>query len=218
MRLSVKGIPKCYHKVICSIKRKAKRHNVELRFGLAKTVHVDDKDEDGCGGYFKHSRNKSELAVAIGSHVNCWLPVFIHESCHMDQQFDHFIKKKIDQWQIAYINYFEWLSGEKELTEAEIKKYTYEVMECERDCDERAVKKILKNKLPIDVEEYIQKSNTYIFGYIIFTEKRKWFNHLNNLNEIWRKAPNTFVDLNKFPKRLEKAIRNQIESSAHKIV
>jgi hypothetical protein len=209
MRLN--KVPKVYHPIINSIKRKAKRNRISIRFGITKTVHQTDLDYDGCGGYFTYDGKYGELAVAMDKPLYKWITTFIHESCHMDQQFDKSIADKNVVWLDACLMYFEWLGGTRQLNKAQVQKYMYLVIEMERDCEERAVKKIIKFNLPINIKEYIQQSNTYVLGYKLITEKRKWYNYIYNAEEVWRTAPNTFVDIYlPLHPPLEKALRIEI--------
>lgn len=186
-------IPKQYQAIVKSIKRKARRHNVQIRFSLENTVHSSEFDKEGSGGYFYLDSDNRELAVATKAGIEKWITILIHESCHLDQEFDKSIEEKIKEWRHSYIMYMEWLAGVRELNKRQISKYKESVMECELDCDVRSVAKIKKFNLPIDIDKYIQQSNSYRMSYHIITERRRWFNYLYDEEKVWMIASKNFT-------------------------
>lgn len=211
------NIPQSYRKVIESIKRKAKRKNVILRFGLGPTVHYSESDTEGCAGYYIIHEKYHELAVATKHPVEKWIQILLHESCHMDQTFDKRLIKqnKIEEWNNAARMYFEWLAGDRQLNKTQVLKYARLIMECEIDCDTRVVAKIRKYNLPIPIGTYVQKSNAYAYGYIVMSETRKWYNDLYNREEVWEAASKSPMHhLNPIPLKLREAMESEIKKTA----
>lgn len=100
--------------------------------------------------------------------------IFVHESCHVDQL--------IDKASIWYEGVFDtekdWLdlhTRGKTRKSKKIESYFRKLMELELDCDKRAVEKIKKYKLNIDIKTYIKSSNIYMFSYYCFYHQKCWY-------------------------------------------
>lgn len=105
-----------------------------------------------------------------------WLKLFIHESCHMDQDIE-----QVSVWlasEISDTNAFtivdEWLNGIIELSPKQIETYIDMMQAIELDCEKRAIAKIKKYKLKIDQTQYIKEANAYLYFYEALKETRKW--------------------------------------------
>jgi hypothetical protein len=129
------------------------------------------------------------LTLACARKSPVFIEVLVHESCHLDQYFDdyNFFNKGENSDLID-----EWLLG-KEIKN--IEKHIEITREIELDCEKRAVRKILKYQLPININHYIQKSNAYVWFHNYMCKKRFWpipeeFPY--NVIEIWSKMPATF--------------------------
>lgn len=126
-----------------------------------------------CSGYF--DENPLTLAVAVKGSYKKWLPVFVHESCHMDQwlEQDPVWTKRVSRYKA--LNLFDkWLSGKIKLDKYIKKDLIDCILNIELDCEKRTVEKIIRNKLPIKLETYIRKSNAYVWSYRILQKTRSW--------------------------------------------
>jgi hypothetical protein len=158
-------------------------------------------------GYF--GGEPPTLACARNSPV--FLEVLVHESCHLDQYFEDykFFNRGEDSNMID-----QWLSG-KEIRN--IEKYIKITQEIELDCEKRAVKKIIQNKLPININHYVQKSNAYIWFHNYMCKRRFWpepneFPY--NVMGIWKQMPARFLpSYEKMPARIEKIFDKQYTPS-----
>ncbi len=74
---------------------------------------------------------------------------------------------------MKYNIFGDWLKGKRCL-----KKDAHDCIDIlknlELDCEKRSVEKILKYNLPIDIKEYIQKANCYVFFYNHMKKTRQW--------------------------------------------
>ncbi len=80
----------------------------------------------------------------------------------------------------------------------------------EFDCEKRTVAKIKKYNLPIDIKDYIQKANAYVWFYTAVLNKRQWDGTKSDsiyIKEIFSICPKTFTKkpLNP-PKKFLKAL------------
>ncbi len=162
---------------ITSLKRKANKLGIQLQLDNNKFI-IDNKLE--CAGYFmeKIGRIPGILATATGLSIKEWLPILVHESCHMDQW-----NEKIKLWDEAdRLNpnlIDEWLNG-KDFSTKRVEAAINITRDLELDCEKRAVKKIKKFNLPIDISEYIQKGNCYLFFHNYMKKTRKWYDPKND--------------------------------------
>ena len=149
-----------------------------------------------CAGYFSPGDGKNEpptLAVATGRGAKEWLPVFVHESCHLDQWMENSkIWKKYAELDILD----EWVYGKK-FDKNILNKSTKNSINLEVDCEKRTVKKIIEWNLPIDIDEYIQRSNAYVMFYNYVKKVRKWSDPdktpFRN-KRIFKHMPKTWLD------------------------
>jgi hypothetical protein len=119
-----------------------------------------NKSHNGCGGWV----SEKEFVCAYGS--DNFLEILVHESCHLDQLVEEspiWFHKDIcgencNIWDV------DW--GEKH--PRKYLKAFKKICELEVDCDIRAIEKIKKYKLPIDIEEYTISSNIYHACYYYF--------------------------------------------------
>lgn len=139
-------------------------------------------------GYFCSERK--HLVVATGKPHTDWLHVFIHESCHMDQYIAD--PYRWEKWMVGYTLFFQWLGKEIELPKKTLLLTLNDILECEKDCEMRTVQKIKRYKLDINVEEYIQKSNAYLYFYRYMLTCRYWMKGVYGRQDVWSLAPKEF--------------------------
>lgn len=148
--------------------------------------------------------------------LDSWLSLLAHESSHMDQHIE-----EADVWTNTSIGYLDteglidsWLDHHIELTPKQLTDYIDKIIACELDCEKRAVSKIKKYKLPIDVKEYIKTSNTILYIYEVIKTTRSWVKpgkgpHSNP--EIMALIPDTFQKTYKDKKIIDAIINNCYE-------
>ena len=150
---------------------KARENNIKFHLSPNKVLYESGVS---CTGSFGVN---SGLSVAVGRSVNEWLPVLVHEGCHMDQCLEQCkswrdveITGKLDALDII----IDWIDREIELTDDEVKSYIKKSINVEYDCEERSLRKISKYKLPIDKKTYAQKANAYLMFYYMVEHFRAW--------------------------------------------
>lgn len=146
-------------------------------------------------GYFDYKPR--EIKIAFSSKQNLWLKTFLHESCHLDQfleksqLWNHMIYGKTDMYKIL----FDWLQHKKIPKNADIEKSVKKIFELEKDCEERAVKKIIKYSLPFNKINYIKQANAYILSYKLSLLERNFYKRNKepyNIEDVWKKMPSNF--------------------------
>ena len=161
------------HSFMISLKRKANRLGIKLE--ITNNDSVDATDTIQCSGYFQETfrRKQGILTVATGLPIKRWLAILVHESCHMDQW-----EEKINLWKLCdKLNpnvIDEWLEG-KNFSNKKIDDAINSTRDLELDCEKRAVDKIKKFNLPLNINEYIQKANCYIFYHNYVRLTRTWY-------------------------------------------
>jgi hypothetical protein len=114
---------------------------------------------------------KGRLTIATGGDTDNWLQVFLHETCHLDQRIER--PKWFDSRDNLVTELDRWLSkeiGAKDISWNDIAK----IVELEHDCEARSLQKIKDFGLPINLEEYAQKANSYLASYANTFKDRKW--------------------------------------------
>ena len=159
----------------------------------------------GCQGLF----DEQSLKVAIGGPQKSWVPVFVHEYSHFRQYIEDAAVWK--RWHRSKIDLLAWAADPTEkATSAQLDRSTRVYQELEQDCDRRAVEEIEKHQLPVDLEDYIRKSNVYIWFYNIVRTHRSWYDKAPyDCPEIVALAPSTFIrkeDYGRMPRRFESLV------------
>jgi len=159
-----------------------------IGFYLVNDTHVQ-VDNIKCSGYF----DEDDLKVAVKKSEQDWLPILVHESCHLDQ----FLEKS-PLWSggdngISTID--SWLQG-KEYGDLKLQKSFEDTIKLELDCEKRSLKKIKTYKLRINTSNYIQRINAYLFSYWATYRDRKWFPFPYNNPRIYRRMPEKILTLN----------------------
>lgn len=157
-----------FYKLIDKTIDTAHNHNIRVKLNMGRYTYVDNTK---CGGYFDDGARI--LVTALGNKY--WKSVFIHEGCHMDQYLEN-----SKYWRELYVNkedisvdFWDWLSGinipKKRLIAA-----TKVLQNLERDCERRTIKKIKEYKVNIDLNNYIQIANHYLYSYTHILKSRNW--------------------------------------------
>lgn len=188
-----------YKRFMCDLRKIARRNEVELRFQRKKLVRDDDYASESLG-YF----GDTVLSVACNNPFDTVMGIMVHESCHMDQSIeDTFLW---DKCSAGYTVFFQWLEDKKIVKREVLEESVQDIIRLELDCEKRSVKKILKYGLPINVEEYIQKANAYLYGYLFFLEKKKWIPEIYTDQSVYNLAQTEFQkSYTKIPGKLRKA-------------
>lgn len=155
------------------VRNKCRENGIKLDLRDSREVFCNGVK---CDGYFD-DYNKL-MVVSIRSSKA--LATLIHESCHLDQYAENdktyknlkLPKSFIPEWnhdpELLECNYVLdiWCQGKLLLTDRQIDIVIKRIMENERDCEIRSVKKIKKYKLQnlIDLDTYIRKANLYVLS------------------------------------------------------
>jgi hypothetical protein len=136
-----------------------------------------------------------ELVVAVGKDTDTWFQIYIHEYCHFLQHVDGAYS---DSEPYVWDSFDRWIGKTKNLTDKTVKRYVDIIRECEMDCEARVVNLIKKHKLPIDVDNYIQKANVYGMFYSVVAKHRKWYaprkESPTEIEDLIQMMPTTFMD------------------------
>jgi hypothetical protein len=109
------------------------------------------RSHKGCGGFF----DEKNLVCCTDMPKQRWLSILSHESCHMDQFLEG---------EPLYLNV-----DLPQIQKNRQKRYRA-VMEMERDCEERSIRKIIHYGLPIYLEPYYRAGNCYLASHYYFAK------------------------------------------------
>jgi hypothetical protein len=154
------------------VKKETKSNGIRCILPNSKYVIVKSENNVRCNGYFDDEHRV--LKCAINKPLEDWLPILVHEFSHFEQW-----KERCKIWLDYESNscsgiFFNWVSGlEYDLA---LVKSSYLLIKClELDCERRAIANIVRFKLPIDLDYYIRKSNSYVLFYDSVYLTRKWY-------------------------------------------
>lgn len=197
-------------KYIQDLKKKCKDNNVLLKL-VKKYSIVEDGVEIG-GSFGFDDNDKCILTCAINRPD--YLSILVHESCHLDQFLEDGVlpdRKTIWKKGDSCYQVFSWLEGKNY---KHINYYINNVQDLEEDCERRAVEKIKKYNLPIDIDTYIKKANSYIWFYKHLQKTRRWpdrFSSPYTIPEVWKNMPTRFQkSYRKIPKRYKKLFNQYV--------
>ena len=167
-----------------------KQHKIRIK--LSKDLNLVE-----CNGHFADG-NPPWLTVNTNDNILDWLPIFVHESCHKDQYLektDIWNRKIGDEYDALEI-FDMWIDRHIELLPHQLRPVLENIVQVELDCERRSVIKIQKYNLPIDIPEYIQKANSYIWYHHAAAHARAYTQRSGPYEnpDIWTKMP---VDFNR---------------------
>lgn len=184
--------PQSVRRFVADLMAKAAKHGVPV--SLSDSPQVPYSDGVLLVSGFFVDRPQARLAVAIGKPYEEWLPILVHEACHMDQWIE-----KSPAWLNVFVEgreavdwIDEWVDRKIELSPERLADCVERARTVELDCEKRAVAAILAYDLPIDVPAYIQKANAYVLFYNHLAKVRRWSDPGNAPYEnpdVWECAP-----------------------------
>ena len=131
-----------------------------------------------------------ELRIATKRPLSTWMDVFVHETCHLDQQLQRPIWHKTREDAVGKLD--DWLAGKRV---DHIDEFIRLVIELEWDCERRSLRKIHRNKLPVNVATYAQMANAYVLGYHWTMKNRKWCRKSYETTKVWSRMPEKLLPL-----------------------
>jgi hypothetical protein len=183
--------------------KKAEKHKIKIQLSHSKLVFAKGETA-GCGGYFD-SEHKI-LAVATDYPKSKWLSILIHESSHLDQWIED--KFHWEKWTHGHTLFFQWLLEKKIVKREVLLESVQDVIALELDCEKRAIAKIKKYNLPINLEEYCRKANAYLFSHLYLLEVRKWIPRIYSNKNTWMSSPKTLKkEYKNIPRKLYAAFK-----------
>jgi hypothetical protein len=154
----------------------AYKNDIQIKFLDVK--YINEGKGVSYSGYFDDSAKT--LVVATKRKIEDWFPVFVHEVCHMDQYLE---KSKV--WNTHIKGFHEkhdpmtlyTLHVDRLITldPSIVNEVFSKVLNVELDCEKRAVKKIKKFDLDLDVNKYTRHANVCLFDYSYQFQNRKWY-------------------------------------------
>jgi hypothetical protein len=172
---------------------KATKNNVNVH--LIQKRSVSSNGGAPCSGFV--TDEPPCLAVATGKPKSKWFPVFIHESCHMDQFLEPAQVWTDTKIQGADANdlVFLWVEHMIELNAHQLERYIHLATMVELDCEKRTIQKILAHKFDIDPSIYTQRANAYVYFYLMLAKTRRWYTVGREpyaVKEVWEQMPKHF--------------------------
>lgn len=125
-------------------------------------------------GYF--CEDTPALVTSVKKPQKLWLPVLVHEHCHMDQWIEKdpsYTETWMKDEKLCAIDIFDrWIKGE-DFSEEIVKRTAKLNRDIELNCERRALKKIKKYDLPINPEEYVRSAAANVHHYNYILKRRK---------------------------------------------
>ena len=185
-----------FDKLIDDITKTANENGVKLL--LPETDGVPYITGSHVSGYFIDN-GEPTLACGIGGDIMKWGSILAHESSHMDQWIEN-CKEWIDNyWKgrecVDWLD--EWCQDKIELEDNEVDEIINRAIAVELDCEKRTIQKEIKYQIPVNIEEEIQKSISYILFYRFIKDSKKWNapgKAPYKIKEVWSLMPKRFED------------------------
>lgn len=182
---------------IAFVKAECRKEGVKC--DLRNTKHVRISPSIKASGYFDES--VPTLVCSMGRKDS--IEILVHEYCHLTQW-----KEQIPLWKkvgASMTAIDDWLSGENVKN---IEKHLANSRDLELDNEKRSVKLIKEFDLPINIDNYIRKANSYVHFYNYMLISRRWCSTNNspysNKRLIEAMSPKFNMNYKKLPKRIEK--------------
>jgi len=168
-----------------------KKKEIKIDLAPRKYLILTDENYIRVNGFFCYE--DKILRVATNKPLSKWFHVFVHE-------FGHFLqwKENCKAWQESFYGtldssteVFAWVDG-KRMTTKKIDECVSRARDLELDCERRAYQLIKEFELPISLDEYAQKANSYVYMYNWLRQSRRWYPTGKAPYEnpkIWTKLP-----------------------------
>lgn len=150
-------------------------HGIEVNLSNKDHViirHCDSK----VNGYFI-DRPTWSFGVAAGHTIEEWLPVYVHEFNHFRQWREEdpvYLEAFIDG--VEAFDYIDgWVNGTRDFSEKQVDFYVARAREMEADCERRTYHMIQEYDLPINLDTFAQKANSYIHFYNYIARNKTWY-------------------------------------------
>lgn len=196
---------------------------VDVELSAKQQVHTLPNQQGlACSGFFTETPYP-KLAVATGKNKKEWLAILAHEFSHACQwkEQDPLWVQLFDDWgygrEEASDALDRWLDGE-EWSNTTLCDVIARIRDIELDCEKRTIQWIKTFKLPIDIEEYTQKANSYVYFYNQVQKTRRWYDTGQapyQLERVWKSAPIIFLDQKETPSKLQEAFDQHYPVSNH---
>lgn len=174
---------------VAHVKQECGKHRVKFKVSKGKYLReIQNGKAFTCSGYFD-SENKV-LAVA-GGHA-MFLEILAHEYCHLTQWVEQCPAWVDLEKNNSLGKVWEWVGGKRIRN---VHKHLTLAGNMELDNEKRTVQIIKKFDLPIDVDTYIRKANSYVLYYQHMRYTRKWCGTENSpyrVPEIFENMSNKF--------------------------
>lgn len=154
---------------MASVKRQCKIYGIELVLSPSNNVVLTDDFSENCSGYF--CETDKALVVACGRPFKEWFEILIHEFCHMEQWKSD---ERWSKWNDNTGKTWDWLAGNVMLNKTQLSNMLDLMVELEKDCEMRAVEKIKKWELPINLTRYVKKANLYLYSYYMLPTLKRF--------------------------------------------
>jgi len=185
--------------IISDTKRLAKKHGIKISLINERSI-TPEGETTSSNGYF--CPDDKILAVAVAKPKSEWLPIFTHESCHLDQSIEN--KYLWNKWNVGYTMFFDWIEGRIKLDNKILKSCVQDIIDCELDCEKRTVRKIKKYNLDISIVNYKRMANTYLYSYPYMMKVQKWKTGIYMNKWLCSDSPTSFQkDYFKIPLKLQ---------------
>lgn len=161
------------------------------RNGIKIIISEDYIIKDGLdfGGYFDD--REKEIAIATMNDPKYWVPIFVHESCHLDQWLEgsEVWIENIDGLE----DFISWLQNKVDIEDQDaLYRMCKSAQLIEVDCEKRTVEKYKEwgMRLP---RNYIKKANAYILSYQWCRANKKWMGNYED-KRVLDLIPNKWLD------------------------
>lgn len=151
------------------VSAKAEMNDITLALEPTKMVPCPGDDVPVLGFFDDANR-----VLSVATEDEDWLGTLAHEASHMDQFIDgsEYWNEDLDG---AYEVWMEAMENPEAVSDEDFKAALNTVILLEADCERRAVEKIKKYNLPVDVEDYCRKANAYLYFHTAMLKYRKWY-------------------------------------------
>lgn len=190
--------------IVREIRRRCRLFGVT--FDLREGARVEASPGVRCAGFFDSTDPRGpRLALASKMNVDHFIGTLLHEYCHVTQWAENCTVWQEDAFWSKQCNIHEWLGSGKPCTTL-VKKAFEASRDLEADNERRTVRLIKELKPSINLEDYIQRANSYVHFYNTMPITNEWYHpdrvpyKMPNVTKLFR-SDKVDDDFSKTPKR-----------------
>ena len=165
----LKVVNRLFQRYLCDKKQEIASYGFKLEL---RPVNNLRNSFGSSNGLFEEASRR--IIIAANSEPKFYIPVLAHEISHMVQCVTQTPIWQYNEDCLNKCHIFDWVEYKRDHRPKTVFNSIFSTQLMEQEADKLAVKDIKKYNLPLNIEQYIQFSNSYVLFYSLMFKYRLW--------------------------------------------